>query len=131
MSERLDKELALLRRYYPELEYESQGHWFRIPTYRLPLGWNRETTSVAFVVPAGYPGTLPYGIYVPAGLLFNGTRPNNYTEPVSNVPPFPGSWGMLSWTPVDGQWRPTADVATGSNLLNYARSFSDRFQEGA
>ena len=130
MSERIDNEIALLQRSYSELEYASGGQWVRIPAYPLPPGWSRAATDVAFPIPPGYPGTPPYGICVPVGLLFNGGRPNNYTEPASNTPPFGGSWGVLSWTPHDGQWRPSADILPGSNLLDYVRSFADRFREG-
>jgi len=130
MQQRIDQELALLRKYYPDLEYRPEGHWLRIPAYPLAEGWSRIVTDVAFQVPIGFPGTPPYGIYIPVGLTFNGARPNNYAEPASTQPPFGGSWGVLSWAPADGQWRPTADPITGSNLLNWTRGFADRFKEG-
>lgn len=130
MEERIEKELALLRQRYHDLEYKEEGHWIRIPSYPLREGWNRASTDVAFQIPVSYPGTPPYGIYTPAGLLFNGERPNNYTEPGSNQPPLPGTWGIFSWSPADGQWRPTADLSTGSNLLNWVIGFADRFREG-
>ncbi|HXG06097.1 MAG TPA: hypothetical protein VNI77_02085 [Nitrososphaera sp.] len=86
---------------------------------------------MAFQIPlAGYPGVPPYGIYAPAGLTFKGVLPDNYTEPASAQPPFGGTWGVFSWTPEDGQWRATADLVTGSNLLNWVLSFADRFREG-
>jgi len=130
MSERVKEELELLGKHYPSLDYVEAGNWVRIPSYPLPPGWSRSASDVSFSIPSGYPGTPPYGIYVPGGLLFNGSRPRDYTEPASNHPPFEGSWGVLSWTPFDGQWRPAAIVASGSNLLDYARSFADRFREG-
>lgn len=130
MRERIQQELELLRKRYPDLEYQEESHWVRIPAYALPAGWNRPSTHVAFQIPTAYPGTPPYGIYVPAGLTFNAARPNNYTEPASTQPPFEGSWGIFSWAPADGQWRPTADRVTGSNLSNWASGFADRFREG-
>lgn len=129
VAERIEAEVALLRRYYPDLEYVDAGHWVRIPAYPTGAGWNRATTDVAVQIPAGYPGAAPYGIYVPIGLLCNGAAPNNYTAPASNTPPFAGSWGVLSWAPADG-WRPTADLITGPNMLNFVRGFSGRFREG-
>lgn len=129
MDERIKKELELLRRRNPELEYKEEGRWIRIPSYPLPKGWNRVSTDVAFQIIAGYPGAPPYGIYVPAGLLFNQGRPDNYTEPAQTQPPFPGTWGVFSWQ-VDGQWRATTDLVTGSNLLNWVMGFADRFREG-
>jgi hypothetical protein len=132
MQERINKELALLRREYPDLEYRPDGRWVRIPAYTLPAGWSRETTAVAFDIPPEFPAGPPYGIYVPAGLTFNGQRPDNYTEPASKQPPFGGTWGVLSWTTVDGRWRATAepDALRGCSLLSWVNGFADRFRDG-
>lgn len=130
-AKRVDAELEMLRKQYPRLEYDPAGHWIRIPDYALPEGWNLPATDVAFQIPNGYPGTEPYGIYVPAGLQFKGASPTSYTVPASNKPSFPGTWGVFSWAPGDGVWRPTVELHSGPNLLNYARGFADRFREGA
>lgn len=130
MQERIEQELVLLRGRWPDLDYRPDGQWIRIPGYPLPSGWNRTTTDVAFQVHVSHPGTPPYGIYVPAGLSFNGQRPDNYTEPAPTQPPFGGVWGIFSWAPAEGDWRPTANPATGSNLLNWAVGFATRFREG-
>ena len=103
MQERIDKELALLRRSYPDLEYRAEGRWIRVPAYPLPPGWSFQTTDVAFDIPPEFPGGPPYGIYLPAGLTVNGQRPDNYAEPASKQPPFEGTWGVLSWTTLDGK----------------------------
>lgn len=129
MEERIRQELALLRTRYPDLDYEPNGQWVRIPVYKLPPDWNLATTAVVFQMPVGYPGTPPYGIYAPAGLLFKGEKPNNYQEPAPSQPPFGGSWGIFSWGP-DGPWRATADIISGSNLLNWVQGFADRFRDG-
>jgi len=130
MQERINQELILLRQRYPDLEYRENGNWIVIPSYPLPMDWNRPSTDVVFQIPVGYPGIPPYGIYTPVGLLYNESRPDNYTEPAPTQPPFPGSWGIFSWQPSDGQWRPTADLMTGSKLLNWVIGFSGRFREG-
>jgi hypothetical protein len=130
MEHRVDQELALLRERYPDLEYFPQGRWVVIPNYPLSEGWNRSATSVAFQIPVAHPGTPPYGFYVPAGLLFGGQRPQNYTEPSSSQPLPGGSWGIFSWSPIGGEWRPAVDVRKGSNLLRWAASFAMRFGEG-
>jgi len=129
MEERIAKELELLRRRYPDMEYKKEGRWIRIPSYPLPEGWNRGSTDVAFQIIPGYPGSPPYGIYVPTGLLFNEFRADNYVEPSQTQPPFPGTWGIFSWQ-VDGPWRATTDLVTGSNLSNWVLGFVDRFREG-
>lgn len=129
MKERIEEELRLLRQEYPDLEYREEGRWIRLPRYRLPPGiWNREETEVCFQIPDAYPGQAPYGFYVPGGLLLKDTNqpPNNYGPAAT---PFPGSWCRFSWQ--HDNWRATADVKSGSNLLNFVRTFKDRFKEGA
>ena len=130
MQDRIDKELALLRQSYPDVEYQPEGRWIRISAYPLPPGWSRQTTDTAFDIPLEFPGGPPYGIYVPAGLTINGQRPDNYTEPASKQPPFGGTWGVLSWT--TRAWRPTAepDPVPGYSLLSWVNGFAERFREG-
>ena len=131
-SPRIQQELELLRKVYANLEFIEQGLWVRIPEYPLPQGpWNRKTTDIAFQIPVAYPGAPPYGIYVPTGLTYNGAPLNNYQDQASQQPPFQGKWGIFSWTPLDGQWKPTSDLLSGPNLLNFVRSFVDRFKEGS
>ena len=130
MLERIERELALLRQRYDELEYREDGHWVRVPSYRLFPGWGQLMTDIAFQIPVSFPGTPPYGIYTPAGLTFNCVRPDNYTEPAATQPPFGGIWGVFSWTTLDGQWRATTDLTQGYTLLNWVTGFADRFREG-
>lgn len=130
-SPRIIEEIDLLRKSYSNLEFVEQGLWVLIPDYPLPQEqqWNRVTTDISFQIPPAYPGAPPYGIYVHSGLQCGGVKPDNYKEPADQQPPFEGQWGMLSWTPDDGEWRPT-DNLTSTNLLNVVRSFTDRFKEG-
>lgn len=130
MSSRIEQEVALLRQRYPDLDYVENGCWVRIQAYPLPDGWDKTAIPVAFQIPRGYPGAAPYGFYVPSGTLFRGQRPQNYTEPAANQPPFGGSWGMFSWSPAE-EWRPSADPTKGPNLLRWVSSFTERFREGA
>ena len=129
MQERIQAELKILRKCYPDMEYVPDGEWVRIPGYPLPLGWNHEQTDVAFQIPPGYPGAHPYGIYVPAGLRYQDAQPQNYKEPTENKVPFQGTWGIFSWQP--DNWSPSANITAGSNLWTWVRSFSIRFEEGA
>jgi hypothetical protein len=130
MEERVKIEMEMLRTKYPNLEISDDGNWIHIPSYSLPNGWNLASTGVAFQIPVSYPGTPPYGIYAPVGLLFQEERPKSYTDPAPTQPPFPGTWGIFSWAPSDGQWLPKADPVAGSNLLNWVRGFTSRFREG-
>jgi hypothetical protein len=128
---RLELEMLLLKGHFGAA-LVREGTWFLVPDYAVGAeGWNREKTAVSFRAQVGYPGTPPYGIFVPAGIRFNGAMPQNYQEPVGERPPFPGEWGLFSWGPDDGQWRPGSTPREGSNLLNFALSFANRFRQGA
>lgn len=131
MKERIENEIQLLKEYYQKVEYIENGQWVHIESYPIPSGLkcNRTSTDVCFQIPPQYPGTPPYGFYVPAGILFDGNKPKDYNEPVPNNPPFSGNWGLFSWT-IETGWHPTVDLLKGSNLLNFVRTFKDRFIEG-
>ncbi len=132
MEDRLDQELALLRKFYGDVEYRAEGRWIRIGAYVIPSvvpPWNRSSTDITFQVPVGYPATPPYGFYVLVGLQCGSAEPTDYNANPGVQPPFGGRWGFFSWQQ-DGQWRPTADLVTGTNLLNFARTFADRFRSG-
>ena len=132
MKERIVRELALLRQHYPNLVYREEGRWILIPEYPLPDGWGRSATDVAFPIPVEFPGGPPYGIYVPSGMKFNGQPPENYQDTAPMQPPFGGTWGIFSWTTVDGKWRATAQVepAGGYTLLAWVTNFAIRFADG-
>jgi hypothetical protein len=129
VTARLVREIELLRQRFPKLRHD--GRWILLPDYALPAGWNRPATDVAFQIQEVHPGTPPYGIYVPSGIRYNGALPQSYTEPASTRPPFAGDWGVFSWQADDGAWRPTDDVVSGANLLNWALGFQSRFTQGA
>lgn len=124
---RLSNEFTHLKGHFSNAK--QKGNWFLIPNYPLPEGWSLKHADIAFRVISGYPGTPPYGFFVPAGLRFKDTLPGSYQEAINDVPPFDGIWGMFSWSPED--WRSSDDVASGYNLLNFALSFGVRLKEGA
>lgn len=133
MRLRIKQELDLLREHYPDVVHaELNGEdWFLLPTYPFPPGWafnsaDVRVAGVVFKVGAGHPTSEPYGFAVPSGLTFNGAAPNN-TGAFSA--PFPGAWTLFSWAP-EGTWRPAAEARGGSNLYDWARSFSQRLAEG-
>lgn len=119
----------MLRGCWPQLEYLDAGHWVRIPRYAVPPGiWTVQEVEVAFQIPEHLPGQAPYGFYVRPGLVLaaDGSQPDNYTYPA--VTPFGGDWGKFSWSPVD--WRPAAEPAAGSNMVDFVRSFAERLRQG-
>lgn len=133
LSSRMDQELALLKHYFVDIQHrvENGVHWYLIPDHPLPDGWSRKSTPIAFHAQVGHPGAQPYGIFVPRGLTYNDVPLQNYTEVAPSQPPFEGEWSIFSWSPEDGEWKVTADIQTGSNLLNWALSFKQRFAGGA
>src|SRR4051812_611785 len=126
MEARIRQEFDLLTRVYPEAVRKDR--WIWVPDYPLPPGWSLSAADVASFVRDGYPGTSPYGIYVPSGLRHSGTMPENFTEPAPTPPPFEGSWAMFSWEAAT--WQPAADPARGHNLVNWFQGFAARFREG-
>jgi len=129
MEARIEAELTLLGRQYTKVDFVEQGRWVMIAPVLIGVGWSMKEVPIAFQIPPGFPGTPPYGFYVPAGLTYNGHQPQSFQPQASGVP-FSGAWSMFSWGHESG-WRATADVVTGSNLFNWARSFALRFAEGA
>jgi Prokaryotic E2 family E len=126
---RIQEELILLRRNFPDLEYLSEGNWVRIPSYALPDGlWDRDSVEVCFQIPEQMPGQAPYGFYVRPGIALKNEQPiGNYAFPAPTG--FGADWGKFSWQ-LTG-WAPAADLVAGTNMVNFARSLSTRFAEGA
>ncbi len=128
-NERIEQEVTLLRQRFPHLE--RQGDWIRLPDYHLPEGWNRAKTDIAFMIPPGYPGTPPYGFFVPIGLRCGESKPGSYAEPSQEPVPFDSDWAKFSWSPEDGQWLPKEPITAGRNLLNWAEGIAARFREAS
>lgn len=127
MDPRLTTEISLLRTRFPDLEYNEAGRWILLPTYPVPAGWSPSPVPVAFQIQPSYPATPPYAFCVPEDLRCNGAVPGNSSAPVSV--PFPGTWRQISWAPES--WTPGAQPQTGSNLVQWALGFIQRFKEGA
>ncbi len=127
-EKRLADELALLRTAHPDVEDRSVDGavWARIPEYSVPDGWSAQSVELAFQIPV-QAGQAPYGFYVrPALKLANGTVPSNYTAAATT--PWGDDFAKFSWSPLE-QWIPKVNVREGANMLNFVRSFADRFQE--
>jgi hypothetical protein len=125
-KERIEQEVALLRQRFPRLEQKDD--WIRLPDYPLPPGWNRDKTDVVFFIPPPYPGSPPYGFFVPIGLRCGSNPPGSYKEPAKETVPFDGQWGKFSWTPEDGQWLAKEPITAGRNLLNWTEGIASRFR---
>lgn len=125
LDDRLDEELEILRRKYPDAHRE--GMWFLIPAYELPSGWSPSSIPIAAFLRSGYPGIGPYGIYVPP-IRFNGQPPDNYAENAQEKPPFDGNWAFLSWEAE--AWIGKDSPNAGHNILTYIDGFAQRFRQG-
>jgi hypothetical protein len=132
MRERIEREHQLLKKYYPDIIIkEADGScWFRIPGFLISGdAWNKTHADVCFEAKVSYPGTPPYSFYVEGGLRSKENkdlRPKDYEEPAKA--PFDGTWGRFSWQ--HEAWNPAENLVSGSNLLNFVRSFADRLKEG-
>jgi hypothetical protein len=128
MTTRVEAEVDLVRSEYPALQFRPEDGWALVPGYPLPQRtWRIAEADVAFQFPqlAGQP---PYGFWVRPGLtLVDGGAPQNYAFPVTT--PFGPDFGQFSWSPEE--WRPSASVSLGSNMLRWVNSFSLRLAEGA
>ncbi|MEW8012196.1 MAG: multiubiquitin domain-containing protein [Candidatus Thiodiazotropha sp.] len=127
-NSRIGKELLLLRRNFPVVEYKEVKnlHWFKIDGYQLPSPLSPEVVSVVFSVTVGHPVPKPYGFYVPSGIKHS-NKVLSLNNP-QHQPPFGGNWRFVSWDAED--WKPGADVTRGDNLWGWARSFRQRLLEG-
>jgi hypothetical protein len=126
MMDRVAAEVALVRCRFPRLEFRHEDLWARIPDYPIPDGWGSETIEVAFQAPRDIYGQQPYGFWVrPPLALPGGGAPMNTSSPVAT--PFGDGWQQFSWAPE--VWRPGAEPRSGSNLLDFVRSFSQRLAE--
>lgn len=99
-----------------------------VPQYPLPDGWGTAAVDVAFHIRDGYPGAGLYGIYVRAGLRFNGEMPSSFTDPAPTQPPFEGTWAIFSWEA--DPWSAKANPEGGHNFLTWVDGFVKRFREG-
>src|SRR5437660_11316121 len=121
MSNRLAKELALLKTVFPDVEFrEVESGWYVIPRYTVQHGgWKQTEVAVCFQVPGGYPGDAPYAFWVspPLRQATNDAAPaNNYQEP--SPTPFRGIWVIFSWSH-DAGWKPGPDLAAVPNFLHF------------
>lgn len=129
LTERMSEELLLLRTRYPEAEFREDGQWVRVPRLSAPPGiWSAAEYDICFQLRPGYPDVSPYGMNVsPRARGASGEVPGSYSDDASPPPPFPGEWGKFSVEPTS--WMASADVALGSNILDYIEAFRGRLAQ--
>jgi hypothetical protein len=93
-----------------------------IAAFDLPPGWNAQQTTVAFVVPVGYPIARPDCFWTdPVLRLASGTQPAG-TQFNAN---YGGATPMLWFSYHLSSWNPNG----GDNLRTYTRVIRTRFLE--
>lgn len=124
-QERRRQEIQLLRVKYGQVEHGPNLDWILFKEFPLPPGWNRQTTELLVIIPAGYPTTPPDNFYVRNGLrLANGGLPGNYSE---NQTVLGGSWAQFSFH-AQG-WNASPDFKEGDNLLTFMLVVKRRLEE--
>ena len=125
---RIVEEIELLKKQFENVACLTvdQSYWFQIEPFRIPANCQPGKITLVFSVTTGHPGPAPYGFYIPAELVRNGSRIDASNPP--SPPPFDGNWRFISHQPE--HWRPAANVTEGDNLWGWARSIRERIGSG-
>lgn len=124
LKDRIRSEVEILSKKYDVKYYEEQK-LILIKDYKLPRGWNKESTDVLLTIPAGYPTSKPYAFRVNNGLRLEGNRmPSNYNE---GHPALGKNWGQFSISVEE--WKPAEDIISGHNLLTFITGVQKRLEE--
>lgn len=122
----VEQQLAALRSRAPTAELASAPGAIGvvvIQDVKLPPGWNQPTTTVKFVVPAGYPLAALDCFWTAANLrLASGAMPQ--ASQVQSPPVLPGGEPHLWFSWHVQSWNPGRDT-----LLTYFRVVLGRFKE--
>ncbi len=109
--------IELLKKKYGEIESGPNLEWIILKEFKLPNGWNHNTTEILIKISPGYPITPPDNFYVPVGFrLKSGTMPQSYSETQNHLG---RPWGVFSVHIHKETWSPSADILSGDNLLTY------------
>lgn len=129
MIERIMQEVELLQKQYGELEYDPNGSWVLFKKFKLPSGWHVNETELLVNIRSGYPSIPPDNFFVPAGFkLANGQKIDAYTE--GNYVFFGRQWGQFSYH-IDGEWKPSANILEGDNLMSFMLNVIKRLKEAS
>ncbi len=120
----LQDQLTLLKAVYGEdavttSPSDNGATLITINNIPLPNGWNKQTTSVSFVAPVGYPFAAPDCFWAQGDLRLN----DNALPQAAQNKPIPGtnenglwfSWHIKGWNP------------SQNNLVTYAKVIEQRF----
>lgn len=123
--ERRQTEFALLRQRYGDLEHGENLDWVIFKEFPLPVGWNKDTTELLVVIPAGYPTAAPDNFFVRNELrIADGSIPANFSE---NQSVLGSSWAQFSFHAKE--WNPSSDIDDGDSLLTFMLAVEQRLRE--
>ena len=113
MSDRIRRELALVKLAYGEVDVDEHLGWFVIRRWVLVPGWNKESTRVLVLIPSGYAVTAPDNFFTDPDLaLANGTKPGAASGPVEQ---YGKQWLQFSYHIEAADWQPE----NGHDLLTF------------
>ena len=79
-----------------------------VPSIELPTGWSKPTTTVRFVVPAGFPHAQPDCFWADADLRLQGQGMPQNSGP-NQIPEYGGTFLWFSWH-LAHPWNPNQDT---------------------
>lgn len=121
---RLQQESEYISQLYgqqAQMGYDPQiGRWYvYLPNFKLPAGWQQESTPIIVTVTDHYPVAPPDGFYLSDGLRdIHGRTPGHYFETRSAHNPLTDkgwAWGCVHPT----GWKPTIDIRDGDSVAKY------------
>jgi len=113
---------------YGDVQYDDiNGSWVRIPRFPLPPNWMQGDTDLLIELPSTYPFTPPKGFFTDKGLRTrSGVSITHYFEGDSY-----NKYSDLGWAwfcvHIKGEWRPSASLMKGDNLLKFTELISAIF----
>lgn len=123
MSERIKRELALVKLAYGEIEIDPQIRWFVIRRWVLAAGWNKSYTRLLVLIPPGYAVTAPDNFFTEPDLaLATGATPGATSGPVEHAGQ---QWLQFSYHIEAGDWQPE----NGHNFLTFLAGVFLRLEE--
>ncbi|MEX2238943.1 MAG: E2/UBC family protein [Dehalococcoidia bacterium] len=124
---RLQAELGILRVVWPAIQLKAEIPALYQQAWPLFPGWNKPTTRLLVLIPAGYPATPPDNFLADPDLaLASGGTPGN-TSPGPVV--FGEDWLQFSYHVDTADWTPHADPRQGHNLVTFLHGVNDRLRD--
>jgi hypothetical protein len=122
MTDRIKRELALVKSAYGEVDVDPDLRSFVIRRWPLVAGWNKQHTRLLVLVPPGYAVTAPDNFYTDADLrLAGGEMPGN----ASVVQQDGESWLQFSYHLEGGEWQPDK----GHDFMTFLAGVARRLRE--